>query len=561
LSNLKLPELLSPCGNYDSLKAAVFAGADAVYLGGTAFNARINADNFDNESLKKAVDFCHGRGVKLYVTLNTLVYDRRLNEALSFAHYLYGIGVDALIVADGGLSVLLKKYLPDFELHASTQFSSHNSLSSAYLKKLGFKRFVCARELSLRDLKRLCEKSELEVEMFCHGALCASHSGQCLMSSFIGGRSGNRGECAQPCRMSYNGSFPLSLKDLCLASHIKEILSLGVASLKIEGRMKSPSYVYAVTDVYRRLLDEGRNATPKEISSLAAVFSRGGFTDGYFTSDHSNMIGVRSEKDKSKTLQSNVKITDKRLTRPRVIVKRADVAPPASVKPEKPKKTNKINTARFLSADKVYNDGYFDIVYLPLFKFDPSKANGVVMPAVVLDTESSSVRAALEDAYKKGARHVLCGNTGHIALCRDIGYTLHGDYRLNVVNSFSPFKEDFEDIILSPELNLAQIRDVDAPKSVILYGKIPVMLLERRVGAAHLRDRRGASFPVVKEGKRDILINNVPVYMADKLKDVEAAGIQNRHFIFTDESEQEVSAIIEKYKKGLPDSGDFRRIK
>ncbi len=290
------------------------AGADAVYFGMPDFNARINADNFTAESFAEAVKRCHLYGVKAYVTLNTQIYDRERERFLSAAVFAYRSGVDAAIVGDLGAASLLHRYVPGLALHASTQLSGHNAAIGQTLASLGFSRMVCAREMPLNDIRTLTKEAGIEAEMFIHGALCVCHSGQCLFSSLVGGRSGNRGLCAQPCRLPYRVKggkigYPLSLKDLCLAGHIPEILSSGVASLKIEGRMKPPEYVGGVTAIYRRLLDERRSATPEELQQLSDIFSRGGFTDRYFTGSVSaapkavppDMLGVRSEADKARS--------------------------------------------------------------------------------------------------------------------------------------------------------------------------------------------------------------------------------------------------------------------
>ena len=296
-----LPELLSPAGSPEALRAAIEVGADAVYLGGIGFNARAGAQNFDTQSLREGIALAHAYGVKVYVTLNTQVYDRELTDWLRAVEEAYTAGADALILADIGGAALVKHYFPDFEIHASTQMSGHNTDMAAGLKTLGFSRMVVARETSYENLVTLCQNSPIETELFVHGALCVSASGQCLFSYAVGGRSGNRGECAQPCRLPYGGrdTYPLSLKDLSLAGHIPELIASGVSSLKIEGRMKSPSYVYGVTAVFRRLLDEGRAATPGEMRELAELFSRGGFTDGYFRGKpDGSMLGIRSREDK-----------------------------------------------------------------------------------------------------------------------------------------------------------------------------------------------------------------------------------------------------------------------
>ena len=296
----KLPELLAPAGDFECLVAAVRGGADAVYIGGKTFSARAYAKNFDIDEIKRAVSYCHLHGVKLYVTLNILVYDSELTEALRFAEELYVAGVDALIIADIGLISLIKERIPDFELHASTQMSVHNSVGADQAYDLGCARVVLARELSGENIKHVTETCKAETEIFLHGALCVCHSGQCLFSSMVGGRSGNRGECAQPCRLPYNGGkYVLSLSDLSLANHVKELISYGVASLKIEGRMKSPDYVYTVTSIYRRLLDECRNSDAGEEKALKDAFSRSGFTDGYFVGNtFGKMTGIRTEEDK-----------------------------------------------------------------------------------------------------------------------------------------------------------------------------------------------------------------------------------------------------------------------
>ena len=299
----KLPELLAPAGDFECLVAAVKGGADAIYIGGKMFSARAFAKNFDLDEIKKAVSYCHLHGVKLYVTVNILLFGNELSEAVAFARELYRIGVDALIVADVGLIRTLRIKLPDFELHASTQLSVNNSVGADLAYESGCRRVVLARELSGKNIRCVTEKCKAETEVFLHGALCVCHSGQCLFSSMIGGRSGNRGECAQPCRLPYNnGKYILSLSDLSLAEHITELIESGVASLKIEGRMKSPDYVYTVTSIYRRLLDENRNSQRVENAKLECAFSRGGFTDGYFTGrTFEKMTGIRTEEDKRRT--------------------------------------------------------------------------------------------------------------------------------------------------------------------------------------------------------------------------------------------------------------------
>ncbi len=299
-------ELLAPAGDWEALLAALAAGADSVYLGGKAFSARQYASNFDLVRLKQAAELLHLHGKKIYVTVNTLISDNEMPEAIGFLTDLYNTGIDAVIVQDLGLIRLARKYLPDLELHASTQMTVTNAAGAIFLKKLGIKRVVLARELTKAEVQTIKAESGLEVEVFVHGALCVCYSGQCLMSSMIGGRSGNRGRCAQPCRLEYQlfrgsepiktkGAFLLSPKDLALAEIIPDLHRAGAASLKIEGRMKRPEYVYTVVKVYRQLLDrymempEDYSIEPEEIRELSETFNRG-FTTGYFGGNRNREI-------------------------------------------------------------------------------------------------------------------------------------------------------------------------------------------------------------------------------------------------------------------------------
>ena len=297
-----MTELLSPAGNMSCLKAAISAGADAVYLAGASFGARAYAGNFSNDELLDAASLAHFHGKKLYITLNTLVTDKEMADALEFCRFLYENKIcHGIIVQDIGVASEIKKNFPALSLHGSTQMCIHSPAGVKEASALGLDRVVIAREASRENIKA-CVETGVEIEAFIHGAYCVSRSGGCLMSSFIGKRSGNRGQCAQPCRLPYKNGYVLSLKDMCLAKHIPTLVSDGVASLKIEGRMKSPEYVYAVTSVYRGLLDEFRAADQKEYVYLENVFSRSGFSDGYYIERKGkNMFGIRKESDKEKT--------------------------------------------------------------------------------------------------------------------------------------------------------------------------------------------------------------------------------------------------------------------
>ena len=294
-------ELLAPAGGREALVAAVQSGADAVYMGFGAFNARRSARNFSDEEFRAAVSYCHLRGVKVYLTLNTLVTDRELPLLAEEARVASACGVDAILVQDWGVLATLQKIIPDVPLHASTQMSLHTLSGVEESARLGMTRAVLARELNRGEIAEICEKSPIEIETFVHGALCMCYSGQCEMSAVIGRRSGNRGACAQPCRLPYGFSgkanaHPLSLKDACLAPFVPEMMDMGVACLKIEGRMKRPEYVAAVTEIYARLLREHRAPTKDEQKKLALAFSRDGFTEGYYRGARGReMFGTRPE--------------------------------------------------------------------------------------------------------------------------------------------------------------------------------------------------------------------------------------------------------------------------
>ncbi|MBQ9392801.1 MAG: U32 family peptidase [Oscillospiraceae bacterium] len=298
-----MTELLSPAGSPEALRAAVQSGADAVYLGLDGFNARRSARNFTAQDLADAVSYCHLRGVRVYLTLNTLLTDRELPAALESLTLADASGVDAVLIQDWGLLSAARQILPQLPLHASTQMSLFTLGGARMARRLGMERVVLARELSRDEIAAICRDCSVEVEVFVHGALCMCYSGQCAMSAVIGRRSGNRGACAQPCRLPYgvNGPctgdrHPLSLKDLNLSDHLSELSAMGVACLKIEGRMKRPEYVALVTSVYRRLLDEGRAPTPQERRQLAQAFSRDGFTDGYYLGKKdASLFGSRPE--------------------------------------------------------------------------------------------------------------------------------------------------------------------------------------------------------------------------------------------------------------------------
>ena len=292
-------ELLSPIGDFECLKAAVQNGADSVYFGSDTFSARAFARNFGLEELEKAIHYSKIRGVKTYLTLNTLIKDEEFEKALQLAKFVYESGIDAIIVQDFGLATKLLKFFPDLPIHASTQMTVHNLNGALELQELGFKRVVLARELSMNEIDYICKNTNLEIECFAHGALCISYSGQCLFSSMIGGRSGNRGKCAQPCRLAFelfeddkkiNQGHLLSTRDLCSLDYIPNFIQSGVKSLKIEGRMKSPEYVAIVTRIYKKYIHLALSKEPYVVDKsdrklLMQVFNRGMSSSGHLEAE------------------------------------------------------------------------------------------------------------------------------------------------------------------------------------------------------------------------------------------------------------------------------------
>ncbi len=295
------PEILAPCGTFESLEAAVKAGADAVYLGGDLFSARAFAGNFDTEALLAAIDHCHIYDVKIYMALNTLLKDDEIGRVREYVRPFYRAGLDGVIVQDMGVVNVLKNEYPDLPLHASTQMSVSSAYGAQVLKDLGFTRVVPARELSLAEIRSIKEKVDIEIECFVHGAMCFAYSGKCLMSSFIGGRSGNRGRCAQPCRQRWslqadteNGTrqvadqYVMSLKDMCTLEVLPELIAARIDSFKIEGRMKKPEYTASTVAAYRMARDMylsglGSEAQIRQaVTDMKDIYNRGGFSEGYY---------------------------------------------------------------------------------------------------------------------------------------------------------------------------------------------------------------------------------------------------------------------------------------
>ena len=685
-------ELLAPAGSMEALRAAVCNGADAVYLGADTFNARINARNFSAADLQEAVVYCHVRGVKVHLTLNTLVLDREMPRAAELIRLAASCGVDAFIVQDLGMVSLCRQLAPDVPIHASTQMSIHSLEGVMEAAALGCSRVVLARELPAEEIAQICKRSPVEIEVFVHGALCMCYSGQCYLSSVIGRRSGNRGQCAQPCRLPYgygrfeSTRYPLSLKDNCLVGELDELRRMGVASIKIEGRMKRPEYVAIVTRAYRTVLNGGK-LMPSDLQELETAFSRQGFTDGYFRGQTgSDMFGRRQEGEDTADLFASARATyeqgepqrigvrfyamirrgepaqlavedpDGNLCRtrgpvPEQAVYRSltpqdleqqlkktggtpylctavrssldpDLMLPASainamrrdVIAELTAKRGRAAPARLNAYDEpprydgiagepqltiaVRTAGQITsrmlsmkptVLYVPLSELaeHPDLRQRVsvetqlaaILPRVIWSGELAPVARQLRTVYEMGVRQVLAGNLGQLHIARAAGFAVRGDFGLNIVNSRAMRylrEQGLDSQLLSFELTLPQIRDISkaVPAEVLIYGRLPLMLMENCVmknrtgicacqtGTVRLVDRVGEEFPIVKDPGtcRNVLLNGKKLYLLDKKDALRGMGLWALRLQFTTENPGEIDKVLMDYQgRAVFDAGSYTR--
>ena len=671
---MKKVELLAPAGEMQALVAAVQNGADAVYVGGRLFGARAGAANFDGPALKEAAGYCHKRGVKLYMTVNTLVRDEEMDEVYAVVREAVSAGIDAAIVQDLGVAALLRSCFPKLHLHASTQMAIATARGAAFARAAGMTRVVPARECTLEEIQRIAQVG-LEVEVFVHGALCVCYSGQCLLSSMIGGRSGNRGRCAQPCRLPYamggKKRHFLSPADLCALDDLGAIVAAGASSLKIEGRLKRPEYVAVVTGIYARAIKEDREPTEEELEQLRAAFSRQGFTQGYYLDQQGpDMFGVREETREPKelfaaarnTYQSGeaqrVPVTFYAMLRPgepaRVGVEDPDdrVATVEGPVPEaartRPLTAEAVTTQLSRTGGTPYRCGQVRalveenlslplaalnalrrealeklsvqrqepprrrtgeyhagaryenrreepvltisvrraeqltdellrlrpaLVYVPLDELaahlekavgTEHTSIGVSLPRVAWDREYPGLREKLEQVRALGVKDALLGNLGMFPIARELGFTLRGDFGLEIYNAqaLKEYKRlGLQSATLSFELKLAQIRDLSKclDTELITYGRLPLMLMENciiknRTGSCGcqntniLTDRKGARFPVVSApGCRNELLNSQKLFLADRAADYRRIGLWAQRLLFTTENPRECVQVAQRY--------------
>jgi len=683
-------ELMSPAGSMEGIIAAVRGGADAVYFGTGDYNARRNAKNLEGEELAEAFRYCRLRGVKTYVTMNTLVTDRELVRAKELVKKLSDLGADALIVQDLGMARLIRAVAPDLPIHASTQMTVHNLAGVLACAKLGFTRVVLSRELPLKEIEFICKNSPVEIEVFVHGALCMCYSGQCYLSAAIGGRSGNRGLCAQPCRMQYSfqGSapgYPLSLKDSSMAQHLKELERAGVHTLKIEGRMKRPEYTALVTNIYKRALVEQREPTKEELEQLQTVFSRDGFTDGYLMRKRGgHMFGTRKEEagrearavyKQAQALyetqpeppsvpvelhfsaragqEMTLAVTDRDGNRYETTGLPAETALNRATTAEEVAAALSKTGGTVFKAEKVHvelepglrasaaalnamrrqcleglalvrrraperrtgdwqpglrrlpYEGKPGLIYsfrsveqlsspilrsapamiwLPLSEIvrhlsmvqalmEKGLRFAAVLDRVIFDSQWPPVLEELRKIKEAGIADLVLTNIGQIHLMQTLGFTLHGDFGLNVMNSQS-VKElrqmGLQSCTLSFEMNLAQIRDMSLglDSQIIAYGRLPLMITENCITKRHgdgcardgkacsgnnnaIVDKTGRSFPVLRENHcRSTLYNAEKLWLADKMGELENLGLRWLRLNFTTENTKEIEAVIKAYQTG-----------
>ena len=664
-------ELLAPAGSPEGVRAAVQSGAGAVYMGFGTFNARRNAQGFSPDEMAEAIAYCRARGVKTNITLNILAGDRELDAALRDAKFLYEAGADALIIQDLGLARLIHAHAPDFALHASTQMTIHTLDGAREARDIGFSRVVLSRECTRDEVRLITEQAGVETEVFVHGALCMCYSGQCYLSAVIGQRSGNRGLCAQPCRLPYNGGYPLSLKDLALAGHIAELAGLGVSSLKIEGRMKRPEYTAIVTKIYAGLLRERRSPTPEERDTLRRVFSRDGFTDGYYTGKTGDqMFGTKTDvplsevqslydeaarrfepgreaplvpvsicftarKDTGAVLSADgvsamapVEQAKNRPTTPEMVEKSLrktggtpfyvknlrieledGLVVPASVmngmrrdaldlllakRGTPPSRDWMEGPLLERDAENAPREGFLgftasvrtcaqadalrgiglETVYAPL-EVAAQTGLPVILPRVFSDNEQPEVEMLLGEAMSRGAKTVLAGNIGHIALARRLGFAVRGDFGLNAYNSktlHALAEMGVQRQTLSFEARLAQIRDMKGPleTEMVVYGYLPLMIFENcairrqhggkcscQDGITYLTDRRGERFALLPEyGCRNTLLNSRPLCLRE---DFARLGVQTARLLFTTETPEECARIARAFLEDTPLAGEFTK--
>jgi collagenase-like PrtC family protease len=547
---MKKIELLSPAGSLPNLKAAIHSGADAVYLGMNRFNARENAINFNEEYFPDAVKLAKSNGVKVYLTMNTLIKNSEIKDFFGQLEYAYCNGIDAVIIQDPSFIGIIKNSFPDLRVHMSTQAGVMNSGHANLFSESD--RINLARELSKEDIISIRQRFKKEVEVFAHGALCVSVSGSCLFSSLLGG-SGNRGRCAQPCRKRYNDSYLLSTKELCLLDRLPEIIGLGVDSIKIEGRMRTPYYVATTTAVYRRAIDmfyEGdfkiTNAMREE---LRGAFSRE-FTEGKFSgSTVFNTERATGTKDVNERTYYDVKMKDVKIEK-------------RNPKLDIPKIREKQSSGQMLIArvysmkDALIADKYADIICLDAFDKDFEAAKGkaqrpvyAVTPRIMFDSDMKRIESRIGEIKPDG---LIAGSMGMLKM--NLGLPIILDYNSNSFNDLQLdyFKGLGSRAIISPELSIDELTQFKNKDFIVFaHGKIRLMTLAHDMQEGKITDERGFDFHVGKIFNGTQILNGKELGLFHKVKNLTAVGI-NQFYIDTDQNVEQVLNAYRRILDGKP---------
>jgi len=542
-------ELLSPVGSMANLKAAVSNGADAVYLGMKRFSARDFATNFNEKYLTEAVNICKSNNVKSYLTMNTLVKDDEFDDFFDQLSFAYSKGIDAVIIQHLSFLPLIKKQFSDLRVHISTQVGVMNSASSGFLSKAD--RITLARELSKEELTIIRKNYSEELEIFCHGALCVSLSGQCLFSSLLGGRSGNRGKCAQPCRKKYDNNYYLSTKELCLIEKLPEIIGIGINAVKIEGRMRTPYYVATVTEAYRKAIDSfysGKFTVTKEmILKLKDAFNRD-FTKGWF--ERSEDIFNREYASGKVNPTNTHEMYEVKLNKIHPERKTITFNLP-KFENTKSKKQLLVRVYTVKDAIAACSSGA-DIIYFDLFDKAFSDVKDAVnckvyavTPRIMLDSDKEPI---LNFISEKKANGILAGNVGMLNM--DLNIPIHLDYNLNCFNDIDlQYVSGMNALpIISPELSIPElIKLKNRNFAEFVHGKIRLMTLRHNLKTGIIRDEKGGLFRVKKVMNGSEIINGKELGLLSKSAQLVDAGIT----IFYIDTETKVGEITGLYRKIL----------
>jgi len=552
---MKTPELLCPAGALANLKAAVASGADAVYLGMPKFTARAYAKNFNEDYLQKAVEICKSNNVKVFLTMNTLVKNYEIKEFFKQLSFAYLAGIDAVIIQDPSFIAIIKENYPGLKVHMSTQTGILNSLHANLFKEAD--RINIARELSKEDIASIRKNFGKEIEIFVHGALCVCISGQCLFSSFIGGRSGNRGRCAQPCRKLYDGIYYLSTKELCLIDRIKEIKMLGIDSLKIEGRMRTPYYVATTALIYRKALDnENFKLTPELLEKLKSAYSRE-FTHGKYSGEE--VFNRKKAEGKSQIREETYNVLSKPLFANRKVpgLKLPEIKTSGAGK--KQLLVRVYNKKDALLADK----NGADIVYMDLFDKDFLETKRLVKkvyavtPRIMFDSDVEEIRKRIKEIKPEG---ILAGNLGVLGM--KLGIPIHLDYNCNCFNDYTLayYKSLGAFPIISPELSIEEQSGFkDKGFASLVHGKIRLMTLAHQLDKKEITDEKKFKFKINKIKNGSEILNEKELGLFNKSRNLLKTGITS-FFIDTEENTGEITRIYREIMDGkTPDVSGIRK--